>query len=61
MMTLDLSWEADFDASLSCKRTTCGTQPETVSELGTFDDMGAAKAKQERAKSAKAISPLLTC
>ncbi len=53
MITLDLSWEADFDPFFSCKTTSCGTQPETVSGSGTFDDMKATKAKQERAKSAK--------
>jgi hypothetical protein len=61
MMTLDLSWEADFDAFFSCKTTSCGTQPQTVLELGTFDDMKATKDMQERAKAPKAISPLLTC
>ncbi len=33
--------------------TSCGTQPQTALELGTFDDMKATKAMQERAKSAK--------
>ena len=51
-MTLDLSWEADFDAFFSCKTTSCGTQPQTVLELGTFDDMKATKVTQERAKAA---------
>lgn len=53
MMTLDLSWEADFEAFFSCKSTSCGTQPQTVLELGTFDDMKATKDMQERAKSSR--------
>jgi len=61
MITLDLSWEADFDVLFSCKTTSCGTQLETVSGSGTFDDMKATKAKQEGVKAPKAISPLLTC
>lgn len=61
MMTLDLSWEADFDAFFSCKTTSCSTQLETVSELGTFDDMKANIAKQQRVEAPNANSPLLTC